>query len=192
MQDCSISIAVEILQSCTNPSISVIHICPLQKPLRRVQIEEIGNDRDEAQRRAVQEIKSSQSQATKDITARDEELFQRLAGKDKPADSTQAVSPPQGQGQEDLKINLSEVTEEDTKVKITKEPSSESQKHSVKSPPSSTSSTPTTSPRMPPVPTTSFQFQTDWQSLKNHPEKFYQYFKVHFYRYNFFGISLFY
>ena len=37
---------------------------------------------------------------------------------------------------------------------------------------------PQTSPRLPPVPTSSFQFQADWKVLRSHPEKFYQYFKV--------------
>ena len=44
--------------------------------------------------------------------------------------------------------------------------------------PSSISSSPSTSPRLPPVPKTSYQFQTDWKVLRKHPQQFYQYLKV--------------
>lgn len=41
-----------------------------------------------------------------------------------------------------------------------------------------TTESPTISPRVPPVPTSSFQFQADWKALKSSTDKFYQYFKV--------------
>ena len=37
---------------------------------------------------------------------------------------------------------------------------------------------PNVSPRIPPVPTSSYQFQADWKVLKDTTHKFYQYFKV--------------
>ncbi len=42
----------------------------------------------------------------------------------------------------------------------------------------SVTSSPGTSPRLPPVPTSSYQFQADCRTLKDSPERFYTYFKV--------------
>ena len=69
-----------------------------------------------------------------------------------------------------LKLNISEITGDEQDVKPAR---------NKKKPATSASTTsPQTSPRVPPVPSSSFQFQADFKVLKNTSEQFYQYLKV--------------
>ena len=149
----------------------------LQNPLRRVSIEEIGEDPDESRRKAVQERTSTQSDAKQKITQHDQKLFEQFTKSENTQDKTDEKPKIETleesvNDSEELKLNLAAVHIDDDSQPV------KDKRPVVKSPVSSQQSTPTTSPRVPPTPTTSFQFQADWKSLRNHDQPFYQYFKV--------------
>ena len=75
-----------------------------------------------------------------------------------------------------LKLDLSRVSEDESKGSTNTKSTSKDSINTKSTCP--VIGSPSTSPRVPPVPTSSYQFQADWKVLKNTREQFYQYFKV--------------
>lgn len=163
-------------------------------------MEEIGVGDEEARAAAVASTVSSQSQAKQKITARDEQQFEQFTSSAiSSGDTTENMkidrdSEEKQTGKSGRKIVIEEVANGNnvTDATSTKRPSqapSEGERTSKMSDKVSSKAarsdkgmnSPEASPRVPPVPSTSFQFQTDWKTLRQHPEKFYQYFKVNSY-----------
>ena len=146
-------------------------------------------------RKNVETVLATQSEVKKQVTARDEAKFDGFVKQKNDApcngvggdsvrssmttketilgnvnDITQNGSEsPRGHGEEAGVLNLG---------------AKSSSEHCADKEPS-----PRTSPRLPPVPTSSFQFQTDWKALRNSPEMCFQYFKVCQFGYNVCRIS---
>lgn len=127
----------------------------LQKSLIRIQIEEIGGDNDNQRQSAIEEVKKSQSEAKKLVTSQDNKIFEQFTTSDKTVDrnsSEQLES--EKTSESSIKLDLKEITSS-----ITEESKS-------------------VSPRSMPVPSSSFQFQTDYKMLKTDLKSFYVYIKV--------------
>ena len=122
----------------------------LQKPLRRVVIEEIGKAPAECSR-LVAPASWAAGDARRQTLAEDDVRFQRM------------VAPP-------VNGDLTERTAKDTATAP-----SENMVTSERRP---SADTVHSSPRIPPAPSTSFQLQVDWKSLASHPEHLYKYLMV--------------
>ena len=166
-------------------------------------MEEIGVGDEETRAAAVASTVSSQSQAKQEITARDEQQFEqftssaRLSGDAAENVKISGNSERRETTKSGRKIVIEEVANGDNVTELTStkkhsqapsegertsETTETSDKVSSKAARSDKEmASPESSPRVPPVPLTSFQFQTDWKTLRHHPEKFYQYFKVNSY-----------
>ncbi|KAK2165459.1 hypothetical protein NP493_1364g00028 [Ridgeia piscesae] len=158
-----------------------------KKPLRRMQIEEIGLDKEEEvkrlHRKNVETVLAKQSEVKKQVTARDEATFDAFVKqkKDTPCNSVgsgsvhSSVTPKETalENIDDIRQNGSESPRElGQEAGVLNLKAKSSSEHCTDKEPS-----PRTSPRLPPVPTSSFQFQTDWKALRNSPEMCFQYFK---------------
>lgn len=141
-----------------------------QKPLRRIQISEIGADQEEKKKKKeIAQIQATQSEAKQKVTAQDNEMF---------AHFTQEKSQSAGIVEKNSIDSSSVNNSEKDRLKGSSDSVSVSAKTSQKTKAASSSSHQGGSQTLPSVPSTSFQFQSDWKSLKNHPEKFHEYFKV--------------
>jgi len=153
-----------------------------KKPLRRMVIEEIGDDREEEQRAARSQAQASHSAAAKQVQAKDGQLFDRLHQAVIEEEATASTSPA-----DDLRLKIEDITsdkvngdDKDTcQSNSSQLPTSKTQVAPNAKPVISSSQAPSpiSSPRCPKLPTTSYQFQADWKVLRNKPEMFYQYFK---------------
>ena len=174
----------EILQSSLETGSDTITIAPVnkppsqrsKKPLRRIQIEEIGIEEKEIKIPQSSETKKkleAQEKATFDEQFLKKEMQSVASSKEdnlhnKISELTNQVTATSLQGtvvntssEDALKVDLSLL---DTK------------KDSKK--PLSSSNSPQTSPRIPPVPTTSTCLLRDFKTLKNRPADFYEYLKA--------------
>ncbi|XP_077984875.1 RNA polymerase II-associated protein 3-like [Glandiceps talaboti] len=154
-----------------------------KKPLRRIQIEEIGSDGEEEENDVNAANKQTETHAVTKATTDTVENPTFTS----PADVIKAASNNSNSHKTDLEINgrlqeepsgnlISEVNSKTkSEEKIVKEESnvkSKPVKESV-----STPTVPKPVPVIPDVPTTSFQLQTDWRKLQGFPEQLYKYFK---------------
>ena len=126
----------------------------------------------------MEKVKAGQSDASKEMTNRDNEMFNQYT---KPSVVGRATNGPNissgadsarlanSKGKQDAPAVIDDVPKLDIKPVVQDVTQS-----------SSASSSPSTSPRLPPTPSTSYQFQGDWKVVRHHPELFYQYFKVNF------------
>ena len=142
--------------------------------MRRIQIEEIGLDREEEEKMVIHEkvasVLATQSEAKKQTTARDEAQFDAFVKRRKDApcnglNSNMAETIPSNDvnnvssnGVESVVVNTQEVSSSERCAE------NESLSRTNRS--------------LPPVPTSSIQFQADWKSLRNDPDLCFQYFKV--------------
>lgn len=151
----------------------------LQKPLRRIEVEEIGVDEDDI-KSAIQKIEASQGASKKLITAQDSETFQKFVGNKTGTILTRESEEPESDRELHIPniqdLGGSENAEEDATEQLSQMPksSAKSAMADMYSPPVS----PRTSPRIPGTPVNSYQFQTDWKVLKDDNEAIYQYLKV--------------
>ncbi|OWF42333.1 RNA polymerase II-associated protein 3-like [Mizuhopecten yessoensis] len=175
-------------------------VMPISKPpherskkrMRRIHIEEVGLEEDLERQSAIHKVKEEQSDVKKTITARDDVMFEKFTSSSpssineqssftKPEstssdkDNKKVMIEELTNGTSELSLNLSE------KVKKEKGTSSKSQKTADSpsgSPRGSDGGSESVSPRSLQTPQTSFQFQSDYKSLKNDLEKFYDYVKA--------------
>ena len=121
-----------------------------------------------------EEFKLSKA-SNKRVTAKMEEEFNAVIGENKKQETSSKIT------------ELSSPTKEGCKENSTgarpKTPKNKAIKKTAQDLSSTTTATlceisPNTSPRIPSIPASSFQFQADWKVLRNHPEKLHQYFKV--------------
>ena len=159
----------------------------LQKPLRRMQIEEIGLEKEEEVKRVhcknVETVLATQSEVKKQVTARDEAKFDAFVKwqKDAPCNGGGDSIRSSVTTKETVSGNINDITQNGSEsprglgeeAGVLNLGAKSSSEHCIDKEPSSR-----TSPRLPPVPTSSFQFQTDWKALRNSPEMCFQYFKV--------------
>jgi len=169
----------------------------LQKPLRRIEIEEVGFEEDLEKQTAITRAKASQGQMKKNITQKDEQMFEHFIdnprkhesfveehtrqrhaqiitkGTDNSVPKIVEVEKPVDKDtvKEEFKLDLSE----ENKIKTSKQSKSVSPRTTGSVSPRTSESV---SPRSMAVPQTSFQFQADYKILKNNLEHFYQYIKV--------------
>ena len=157
-----------------------------QKPLRRIQIEEIGLEKEEEEKRLlrknVESVLATQSKVKKHVMARDEATFDAFVKQQKDAPCNRVNN---GNIQSNVTAdetvsgdvnNITRNGAESPREVLCSEATSVVESSSECCPNKETS--PRTSPRLPPVPTSSFQFQADWKILRNNPELCFQYFKV--------------
>ena len=164
-----------------------------------MQIEEIGLEKEEEvkrlHRKNVETVLAKQSEVKKQVTARDEATFDAFVKqkKDTPCNSVgsgsvrSSVTPKETalENIDDIRQNGSESPRElGQEAGVLNLKAKSSSEHCTDKEPS-----PRTSPRLPPVPTSSFQFQTDWKALRNSSEMCFQYFKVCQFGCNVCGIS---
>lgn len=125
-----------------------------KKPLIRIQIEEIGGDDDSQRQSAIEDVQKSQSEAKKLVTSQDNKMFEKFTSSNKTVDRN-STKPSQSEktSESNIKLDLQEITSS-----ITEESKS-------------------VSPRSMPVPSSSFQFQTDYKMLKTDLKSFYVYVK---------------
>lgn len=138
----------------------------LQKPLVRIQIEEIGGEDDTHRRAAIEEVEKSQSEAKKQITSQDNKMFEKFTSSTGSLKSTE-----NHRNSDKTSTNIKESVKtlsEDSSIKL-------DLKDVTKSIPEESKSV---SPRSMPVPQSSFQFQTDYKELKSDLRSFYVYIKV--------------
>ncbi len=176
---------------------SNLNIISKQKPLRRIEIEEIGEDPDEERRKVVEKIKATQSQTSQNIAQHDEQMFEHFVKMEKSVATSGACN-----HGEEVTLNVESVNIGDQDVRSDSVKQQQTPNNNIAS--ASICPHPTSHPRVPPLPNdytssarvpplpndstssswvpplpeTSFQFQADWKSLRNHEEQFYQYFKV--------------
>ena len=145
-----------------------------QKPLRRLQIEEIGLDDGKTIREAIAKTEASQSDAKRRVTEQDGKMFEHFVSPNQSLASgdlqvldhggKSQAGEASGQGEQNGQSEQSGLDPQQVEGPSTKQ--------------APTNTLPSASPRVPAVPTSSFQFQADWKILKKHPDKFYLYFKV--------------
>ena len=147
--------------------------------MRRLEIEEVGVEDDSNRKAAIARVQEGQSQVKRNMEAQDGEMFQKFTSqkssepkKQMPVNKT-AVSTSDATGHKPESVKSDG---ESMRLKLT----NGHQEH-VK--PNKTSTSPrlseaSTSPRSLAVPTTSYQFQTDYKVLKNNTQAFYEYIKV--------------
>ncbi|CAH1785180.1 unnamed protein product [Owenia fusiformis] len=169
-----------------------------KKPLIRLDIEEIGVDNEEQKRtEQIKEVKSSQSEVKHKMVEKDEKLFEQFTENASPASivnmmshSKRTPNKPSADEVIGVKASIEEIDGTDVKETVSSKRKSISPRINSNTAQSNTlvkKTSPMTSPRdtqtdlsprIPPVPQSSFQFQTDCKVLKKHKEKFYTYFKA--------------
>ena len=157
-----------------------------QKPLRRLQIEEIGLDDGKTIREAIAKTEASQSDAKRRVTEQDGKMFEHFVSPNQSLASgdlqvldhggKSQAGEASGQGEQSEQGGQGEQSEQGGQGEQRGLDPQQVEGPSTKQAPTNT--LPSASPRVPAVPTSSFQFQADWKILKKHPDKFYLYFKV--------------
>ena len=140
----------------------------VQKPLRRIEVEEIGEDEEEVKRRRlVTSAQAAQSETKQRVTSEDYAAFDRLMGA---GDSASAS------GETDVASRNGHHTPKQDSPRATTDSSSPKSSKTLVT--DQSPEVQTAAPTVPGVPSTSYQFQADYARLKPHPDLFYQYFKV--------------
>ena len=145
-----------------------------QKPLRRIQIEEIGLDKEEEEKQIIHEkvasVLATQSEAKKQTTARDEAKFDAFVKrrKDVPCNGLRSDTADKIPSNHVHNVSCNRVES----VKGHAQDVSSSERCAENGVLSRTNRS------LPPVPTSSIQFQADWKALRNDPDLCFQYFKV--------------
>lgn len=133
-------------------------------------IEEIGLEGDSERKEAVAKVTESQSEAKRNITNKDNEMFERFVkDDDKSHKKSSKISILETSNNDVLNDELESLKIDLSKVPVKSEQKNVPTKNVVKK---------AVSPRSLGVPQSSFQFQADYKSLKNDKEAFYQYLKV--------------
>ena len=168
-----------------------------QKPLRRIEIEEIGEDEEATRRRQqMSSAQSKQSALKQRITARDGEQFDKLLSNHSSSHKVATNGAAAGHhvnyssisSPADIMLNVTSgesSTQNGVDSAVEASVDGDSDTTDVIPRPSATATTngshhkpsPATS-KLPSVPSTSYQFQADYKMLRSNPELFYQYFKV--------------
>ena len=173
----------------------------MQKPLRRIEIEEIGLKGNTERKAAIASVEAKQSSTKKDMEAKDQQMFEKFTVKasgnmgeaklinesrvtfNTTSDSCAQSEVSQVGLEEKTPIILSAVSNSNTVASDRqRQETSRSQNGSSRSKPISPreggglTSVTSTLEREPPQ--TSFQFQADFKILKNDLQSFYTYFKV--------------
>ncbi|KAK3104066.1 hypothetical protein FSP39_024146 [Pinctada imbricata] len=150
-----------------------------KKPLRRLDIEEIGVENDSERQTAIARVQEGQSQAKKRLEAQDGASFEKFTSQNSTDSKKQSViasSSKDNQPKAKSVIDKSDASNDKVETQNMK---SEHKKNSS-SMQASTSPRPSagsTSPRSLGVPTSSYQFQADYKVLKRDQDAFYQYMK---------------
>lgn len=173
----------------------------LQKPLRRIEIEEIGLKGNTERKAAIASVEAKQSSTKKEMEAKDQQMFEKFTVKasgdmgeaklisesrvtfNTTSDSCAQSEVPQVSPEEETPVILSAVSNSNTVASDSqRQETSRLQNGSSRSKPISPreggglTSVSSTLEREPPQ--TSFQFQADFKILKNDLQSFYTYFKV--------------
>lgn len=169
-----------------------------KKPLKRIEVEEVGLDDDELQKAAIAKLIASQSDTKKQMTQRDNQMFEQLTGSsdlvksevlknisinDKNQTSGNKENKQDKSQQNIVKSELKSSNDQDNTTGTTRLKPSVAMTTDTKLDLSSVSDSkhsddsPSVSPRSLPVPQTSFQFQKDYKSVKSNLEAFYHYLK---------------
>lgn len=159
-----------------------------KKPLRRIKIQEVGLDEGENIRQAISKTESLQSETKKLITEKDASSFEHFVAEkplEEPRTSDQSISSESAsvikefRSDERQECNSAE-NESSQHLVGDKETPPKRKPHAKNVEPSGSAShtSPDSSPRIPGIPTTSFQFQADLKAIKKSPEKVFHYLKA--------------
>ncbi|KAJ8301131.1 hypothetical protein KUTeg_020118 [Tegillarca granosa] len=168
-----------------------------KKPLRRIEVEEVGVDDDELQKAAIAKLIANQSDTKKQMTQRDNQMFEQFTDSsdsvqkkvqnnismdDKSQTSRNKENISDKSHQNIVKPEFNLTSDQDSTVKTSRlktVPKTTDTKLDLSSVSDSKHSddSPSVSPRSLPVPQTSFQFQKDYKVVKNNLEAFYNYLK---------------
>lgn len=168
-----------------------------KKPLRRIEVEEVGLDDDELQKTAIAKLIANQSDTKKQMTQRDNQMFEQFTDSsdsvqkkvqnnismdDKNQTSRNKENISDKSHQKIVKPEFNSTSDQDSTVKTSRlktVPKTTDTKLDLSSVSDSKHSddSPSVSPRSLPAPQTSFQFQKDYKVVKNNLEAFYNYLK---------------